>query len=420
MGMTVTALFQTYAQRVRDNRRANAAASEPGLAPAFQELLAGLIALLPVAQRLLISPEYENPGVGRPDIALVRQGAPPRAFVELKAPSKPADPTRWRDAHDKRQFERFRELRCWGTCNFADFHLFDRDDETGRAVVVPERALRPDQDDARANRAIADHDPAPFLRLVETLAAGAGHEPVARDAEHLAELMAYSARLVRGIVRDRLAELHAGSITSHALLDVRRTFRDILYSHPEAGGYSAADFDALFSAAFAQTLAFGLLLVREGTGQSVDQEAWRHMPEEHPLMRTALRVLSQPEVVQDVGIGFDVMRDTINSFAPEILAVPPSGRDPILYFYEEFLGTFDPEARERFGVYYTPVPVVQYMVAAIDRALRDNLQTEGLRDPAVTILDPATGTGTFLLGIAERVRAQVEAGAGEGMGALAL
>ena len=100
------------------------------------------------------------------------------------------------------------------------------------------------------------------------------------------------------------------------------------------------------------------------------------MPEEHPLMRTALRVLSLDEVVQDVGIGFDVICDTVNSFAPEILAVRPEGLDPILYFYEDFLGTFDPDARERFGVYYTPIAVVQYIVGALDRALRDNLQTQ--------------------------------------------
>ena len=60
------------------------------------------------------------------------------------------------------------------------------------------------------------------------------------------------------------------------------------------------------------------------------------------------------------------------------------------------------------------------MVSALDRAVRDNLATQGLRDPNVTILDPATGTGTFLLGIAERVGAQSEAEAGEGMAALAL
>jgi hypothetical protein len=232
--------------------------------------------------------------------------------------------------------------------------------------------------------------------------------------------MAHSARLVRAIIRDRLAELRRGGQVTHPLLQVRQEFRDVLYAHPEAGGYSARDFDALFSAAFAQTLAFGLLLVREAKGEDVGPEAWRHMPEEHPLMQTALRVLSQPEIVEDVGIGFTVMCDTVNSFTPEILQVPPGRPDPILYFYEDFLRTFDPEARERYGVYYTPVEVVQYMVSALDRSVREHLATQGLRDPHVTILDPATGTGTFLLGIAERVRAQGEAEGGEGMGALAL
>jgi hypothetical protein len=349
----------------------------------------------------------------------VRQGAPARAFVELKAPTKPADPTRWR-AQDQRQFERFKELLCWSTCNFAEFRLFHRDDELGSASVVPDSALRADRDDSRANREVAEHDAKPFLRLVEMLAAGAGQEPVARDAEHLAALMAHSARLVRGIVRDRLAELHDGGDPRHALLQVRQEFRDVLYAHPEAGGYAARDFDTLFSAAFAQTLAFGLLLVREATGQPIGPDAWEHMPEEHPLMRTALRVLSLPEVVHDVGIGFVVMCDTVNSFAPEILVAAPGGRDPILYFYEDFLQTFDPEARQRYGVYYTPVEVVRYMVGALDRAVRGNLAMQGLRDPNVTILDPATGTGTFLLGIAELVRAQTGAEAGEGMAALAM
>lgn len=286
------ALLQEYAHRIRELRRANADVPETALAPAFQQLLEELLPLLPAAPRLIVVPEYRTPGVGRPDIALVRQGAPARAFVELKAPNKSADPTRWR-AHDKNQFERFKELACWGTSNFVEFRLFHREDELGTAAVVPERALRPDQDDRRANRAIADHDTTAFLRLVEMLVAGAGQEPAARDAEHLATLMAHSARLVRGIVRDRLAELHTEANQRHALLQVRQEFRDVLYAHPEAGGYTARDFDELFSAAFAQTLAYGLLLVREGTGQPVGVDAWQHMPEEHPLMRTALRVLSR-------------------------------------------------------------------------------------------------------------------------------
>lgn len=416
--MPVTELLQDYARRIREQRRANAEVAETALAPAFQRLLEGLIQLLPAAPPLIVAPEYRNPGVGRPDIALVSRGTPARAFLELKQPAKSADPTRWRD-HDRRQYDRLKELACWATCNFIELRLFHRADEIDTAIIVPARLLGPDRDDIRADREIADLDTRPLLRLVEMLCAAAGQEPAARDAEQLAKLMAHSARLVRGIVQERLAELHRGNNPRHALLQVRQEFRDVLYAHPEAGGYTAADFDTLFSAAFAQTLAFGLLLVREGTGRPVEADAWQHMPQEHPLMRTALRVLSLPEVVHDIGIGFDVMRDTINSFAPEILATPPGGRDPILYFYEDFLRTFDPQARERYGVYYTPVEVVRYMVGALDRALRDNLRTEGLRDPNVTILDPATGTGTFLLGIAERVRAQ-EAAAGAGMAGLAL
>jgi uncharacterized protein YjeT (DUF2065 family) len=418
--MSATILLQSYARQIRELRQANADVPETALAPTFQRLLEGLIPLLPASQGLIVVPEFLSPGVGRPDIALVRRGAPPRAFVELKAPAKPADPTRWRDPHDKRQFERFKELPCWATSNFAEFRLFDRADEYGSAIVVPDHTLRPDRDDSRADRAIAEHDAAPLLRLVQRLCDAAGQEPSARDAPHLAMLMAHSARLVRGIVQDRLVELHAAGNPDHALLQVRQEFRDVLYAHPEAAGYSATDFNELFSAAFAQTLAFGLLLVREGTGHPAGPDAWRHMPEEHPLMRTALRVLSLDEVVRDVGIGFDVMCDTVNSFAPEILAVRPDGRDPILYFYEDFLETFDPDARKQYGVYYTPIEVVRYIVSALDRALRDNLRTQGLHDPRVTILDPATGTGTFLLGIAERVWAQAEAEAGEGMAALAL
>ena len=417
--MTASLLLQTYAKRIRELRRANADVPEMALAPAFQDLLAGLVARLPSGAGLVVMPEYRQAGVGRPDIALKRTGAPARAFVELKAPSKPADPARWRD-HDKRQFERFRELACWATCNFSEIRLFRRGEEIASATVAPEQWLRADRDDARAAKALAAHDAAPLLKLVETLALAAGQVPAAQDARHLAQLMAHSARLVRGIVQDRMAELREAGDTTHAMMQVRQEFRDVLYAHPEAAGYPAGDFDALFSAAFAQTLAFGLLLVREATGRTSGADAWRNMPAEHPLMRTALRVLSLDEVARDIGIGFEVMRDTIDSFAPALLAIDDDGRDPILYFYEDFLETFDPKARERYGVYYTPVEVVRYMAGALDRALRQQLGTQGLRDPDVTLLDPAAGTGTFLLGIADRVRAQGMAEGGAGMAALAL
>ena len=410
MNHEVVSILKTYALKIRSLRRANADVAETALAPAFQQLVKDLLPHLPAAPVLEVMPEYNKPGVGRPDIALIKTGAPPRAFIELKAPSKSANPENWKQG-DKAQFERFKELTNWSTCNFHDFRLLSRGDQTAQAIVVPEKALAADKDDKAADKLVAEHDAAPFLNLLERLCTTAILAPAAGDAEELAMLLAHSAKLIRGIVKDRLAELAANKTPEedHALLQVRKTFRNVLYAHPEAAGYAEKDFDKLFSAAFAQTLAFGLLLVREATGKDVGADSWKQMPEEHPLMRTALRVLSQEEIVEDIGIGFDVIRDTVNSFSPEILAIGEDGRDPILYFYEYFLETFAPEDRDRYGVFYTPIEVVRYMTAALNRALRDNLGMKGLTDPLVTILDPATGTGTFLLGIAEHVRKEAEA-----------
>ncbi|MGL1516776.1 hypothetical protein ACSTH5_23415, partial [Vibrio parahaemolyticus] len=74
----VRAHLQSYARTVRTLLRANPASIEQALAPAFQHLLDGLLPLLPAVPQLTVAPEYARPGVGRPDIALVRPGQPAR------------------------------------------------------------------------------------------------------------------------------------------------------------------------------------------------------------------------------------------------------------------------------------------------------------------------------------------------------
>lgn len=404
-------LIVDYARRVRELRRAGPSNLEQALAPAFQRLLEALLPLIS-ANELIVIPEFATPGIGRPDIALKRAGQPARAFIELKAPTKPGDPTRYRDPHDRQQFERFKSLPVWAISNFSSLRVFRRDEPIDSIEIVPEAALNPEATDASAERLIRRGDPAQLLAALSPLALA--DPPPARDAEQLASNLAHAARLVRSIVADRLAELAEANTTGAPLQAVRDEFREVLYAHPQAAGYNAARFDTLFAAAFAQTLAFGLLLVREATDRDVDRDAWQYMPPEHSLMRTTLRVLSLEEIVGDVGVGFDVILDTVNSFDPAILARETGEPDPILYFYEDFLQVFDPAARERYGVYYTPVEVVTYMVAALDRVLRENLGTAGLADEAVTLLDPASGTGTFLLGVIEHVRASVESSTGPG------
>ena len=408
--MTAEQLIK-YAARIRELLRANPSIPENGLAPAFQQLVTDLLPVLPAGPGVTVSPEYTKENTGRPDIALIRAGQLPRAFIELKLPRKNLEPTLWRDAHDKRQFERFRELPVWALCNFERIRFFIRERAEADVVIVPTAALLPETSDVKAEQLIRAHDAAPLLDLINRLAQA--QPPSPSNAAQLAEFLAHAARLVRASVVERLNELRNEKVEGRPLQIVRDEFRNVLYAHPEAGGYRG-EFDTLFSAAFAQTLAFGLLLVREATGKLVGPDSWQLMPEEHPLLKTTLRVLSEPEIVKQIDLGFDVLLDTINSFEPAILVQRPRRADPILYFYEDFLATFDADAKQRYGVYYTPVEVVRYMVAALDRTLRDNLKTKGLADPEVTILDPATGTGTFLLGIAERLREQVTKSVGPG------
>ena len=89
---------------------------------------------------------------------------------------------------------------------------------------------------------------------------------------------------------------------------------------------------------------------------------------------------------------------------------------PSPYFYEPFLEAFDPALRKQLGVWYTPVEVVRYMVARVDRALKDDLGiADGLAAENVYVLDPCCGTGAYLSEVLRRIAANLE---GRGLGAL--
>ena len=86
------------------------------------------------------------------------------------------------------------------------------------------------------------------------------------------------------------------------------------------------------------------------------------------------------------------------------------------YFYEPFLEAFDPELRKQLGVWYTPSEVVRYMVARVDRALKDDLGiADGLAAENVYVLDPCCGTGAYLAEVLRRIAANLD---GRGLGAL--
>lgn len=187
-----------------------------------------------------------------------------------------------------------------------------------------------------------------------------------------------------------------------------------------------------FSDAFAQMLAYGLFLARLNAGAGVEvtlDNVRRFIPGSFSLIRELVRFLEEmdePEyrpsrwVVDEIlsivnGIDLSAIHNDLSFRARKAISRKVKAgdeeehrlfeKDPFIYFYEDFLKAYDPAMRKGRGVYYTPPPVVNFIVRAIDDILKDTFGiTDGLADhKKVTVLDFACGTGTFLLEVFERI-----------------
>lgn len=179
---------------------------------------------------------------------------------------------------------------------------------------------------------------------------------------------------------------------------------------------------AEFADMYAQTLTYGLFAARVsvGPGRELRRDtAAGLLPETNPLLQRLFYHLAGPEVPPTVAWVVDDMIALLNS-ADLAAVMADFGRgslkkDPVVHFYETFLAAYDPQKRKVRGVYYTPEPVVSYMVRAIDCLLKNRFgRPWGLADANTLILDPACGTGTFLHGVIslifDTLRAQGQAG----------
>ena len=123
--------------------------------------------------------------------------------------------------------------------------------------------------------------------------------------------------------------------------------------------------------------------------------------------------MTDASVRDDLAASIDLLLRVIAEVPTAALTAP--GADPWLYFYEDFLAVYDPKLRKDAGVYYTPVEVVRAQVRLIDELLAHRLgKPLGFADPGVVTLDPAVGTGTYLVGVIEHALGRVEAEQGPG------
>ena len=238
----------------------------------------------------------------------------------------------------------------------------------------------------------------------------AADPPTIADPRELAERMAAKARLLRdGIERILEEEGRSGP-----LRDMLAAYRDILIAGLSSGAF--ADLQA-------QTAAYGLFAarcLRDTQSQSFTRQS-AVFADTTPFLRDVFGRIAGPGIdpriawiVDDLALLLD--RADMSSVLADF-GRRTRREDPVVHFYEDFLAAYDPQLREVRGVYYTPEPVVSYIVRSVDRLLRDRFGfadglaatgAEGGEGREVLILDPAVGTGTFLREVVARIREIIE------------
>ncbi len=314
----------------------------------------------------------------RPDVGVQVQGLL-TGHIELKAPGKGAKHRAFRDEHDKAQFKRLSDHPNLVYTDGNEWALYRMGTTVGRIVSAT--------GDVRSD-GTSTYTDAECAQLEELLRDFFLWSPIVPSSpKALAQALAPLTKLLREAVLAALAD------TDSNLSRLAEEWRSIFF--PDAD-------DARFSDAYAQTVTYALLLARvEGETELRDHAADR-LDARHDLLAQVLRVLAQPAARSEVDVPVSLLERSIAAVDPAELARRAGERDIWLYFYEDFLAAYDPRLRRQSGVYYTPAEVVGAQVTLVAELLRERFDLElGFAEPDVVVLDPAVGTGTYLLAALE-------------------
>ena len=432
----LTAAVEKYFADLRQVRASGGATGERSSYTPLANLLNAVGATL--KPKVFCVGELADQGAGHPDFGLYgakqvqrgrpREGqTPEHGVVEVKAAGVGASSggDAWLTAAGDQVSRYWNRYRLVLVTNARDFVLVG-EDAAGRPAKLETFRLAESADDFHRRL----EEPRAFARRV---GAGLG-EYLCRALSHRAALAEPKdlAWLLASYARDGLARVEAAGDAS-ALAVVRQALEDALGVRFE--GEKGARF---FRSTLVQTLFYGVfsawvLWARAGAGSPFSSSdgagrfSWReavwHL--RAPVLRALFQQLSDPGRLQPLGL-VEVLDWTAAAldrvdqpaFFARFHAGEGAGQDPAVpYFYEPFLEAFDPELRKQLGVWYTPSKVVRYMVARVDRALKDDLGIpDGLAAENVYVLDPCCGTGAYLAEVLRRIAANLE---GRGLGALA-
>ena len=322
--------------------------------------------------------------LGIPDFAVTREQLLV-GFIELKAPGVGADTSRF-TGRNRDQWERFRNLPNILYTDGSEWALYQDGQLVGRLTrfsgLVHEEGAR----------AITRRDAEELVELLRAFFSWSVIPP--ENSKELAGLLAPACRMLRTQVADSVAGANS------PLSRLAQDWRDLLF--PKAR-------DDQFADAYAQTVTFALLMARADGADPLDlATAIRVLADENSMLSRSLQVMTDPQAKEEIRPALRLVQRMIASVDPAAL-VNEQEADPWLYFYEDFLAAYDPQLRKDAGAYYTPLEVVHAQVRLVDELLSTRFERPlGFAEGGdVVTLDPAAGTGTYLLGVIEHAMKRV-------------
>ena len=381
----------------------------------FRGDLASLIET--IVPHIVATNEPKRQSCGAPDYILTKKDIPV-GFIEAKDLGD-KDLDGLKKTGNKEQFDRYKaSLNNIIFTDYLDFHLY-RNGEFVTKLSLGEIA----------NNQIVPHPEnfAGFENLIKDFGAHIGQ--TIKSPKKLAEMMAGKARLLSDVIEKALSS-DEENYNNSTLKEQQDAFKQLLIHDITQKG---------FADVYAQTIAYGMFAARlhDPTLPTFSrQEAAELIPKSNPFLRKLFGYIAGPDIDDRIKWIVDSLVEIFLACnVEEILknyGKSTKMEDPIIHFYETFLSEYDPKLRKARGVWYTPAPVVNFIVRAVDDILKtefelpqgladtsktkikvnlqatdkrytDNIKTVEKEVHKVQILDPATGTGTFLAEVVKHI-----------------
>jgi predicted helicase len=365
--------------------------------------------------------EPKRQSCGAPDYILTNKDIPV-GFIEAKDIGD-KDLEGAKKTGNKEQFDRYKaSLNNLIFTDYLSFYLY-REGEFVTKISIA--ALRQAQGDSTLEIIPLPENFEAFEHLIKDFCLHIGQ--TIKSSKKLAEMMAGKGRLLADVIEKALTSDEDNHENS-TLKDQMVAFKQILIHDITPKG---------FADVYAQTIAYGMFAARlhDPTLPTFSrQEAAELIPKSNPFLRKLFSYIAGPDIDDRIKWIVDSLVEIFLACnVAEILknyGKQTKMEDPIIHFYETFLSEYDPKLRKARGVWYTPAPVVNFIVRAVDDILKTEFDLpQGLADTSKTkvkvnlqgqakvveqevhkvqILDPATGTGTFLAEVVKHIHKKFE------------